>query len=222
MIRRLSIALLAIAALAPVARADYAVLRSGQRLHITGYERLGASVRLQIAGGSVEVAAADLISVEPEEVFPAPPAATMRLPFSDLIRAAALKHGVDADLIAAVIAAESNFDPKAVSAKFARGLMQILPETASRFGVTDVFDPSQNIDAGTRYLKELLARYKEDLALTLAAYNAGPERVEQYRGVPPFPETRNYVSRVTRNLKSRKNPKGSTQGAAVHSKTAMR
>jgi len=107
---------------------------------------------------------------------------------------------VDQELIASVIAVESNFNPRAVSPKFARGLMQLLPETAARLDVTDVFDPRQNIDAGTRYLKELLARYHQDLVLTLAAYNAGPDRVEQFRGVPPFLETRSYVQRVTRKL----------------------
>jgi soluble lytic murein transglycosylase-like protein len=75
--------------------------------------------------------------------------------------------------------------------------MQLMPQTATRFGVTNVFDPQQNIDAGTRYLKELLKRYHGDLALTLAAYNAGPDRVEQFRSVPPYRETRNYVRRVT-------------------------
>ncbi len=187
-------------ALAPAARAEYAVLRSGQRLHITGYERAGTTVRLQMAGGSVAVPAEELVAIEPEEFFPAPPAAKLDLPYAELIRAAAQKHGVDQELIASVIAVESNFNPRAVSPKLARGLMQLLPETAARFGVADAFDPRQNIDAGTRYLKELLARYNRDLALTLAAYNAGPDRVEQYRGVPPFAETRRYVRRVTQKL----------------------
>jgi soluble lytic murein transglycosylase-like protein len=82
--------------------------------------------------------------------------------------------------------------------------MQLMPETATRLEAGDVFDPTQNIEAGTRYLKELLARYNQSLALTLAAYNAGPERVEQYGGVPPFPETREYVRRVLREIEKRK------------------
>ncbi len=194
--RRYILALVAVATLAPAARADYAVLRSGQRLHITGYERLGAVVRLQMEGGKVVVPAEELVAVEPEDFFPARPTATLKVPYAELIRAAAQKHGIEQELIASVIAIESNFNPRAVSPKLARGLMQLRPETAARLEVADVFDPAQNIDAGTRYLKELLARYNQDLALALAAYNAGPDRVEQYRGVPPFAETRTYVERV--------------------------
>ncbi len=198
--RRCILVIVALLTLVPAARADYAVLRNGQRLHITGYERAGAVVRLQMAGGSVELAAEDLVAIEPEEYFPAPAATRLDVPFAELIRAAAQKHGVEQGLIAGVIAVESDFNPRAVSSKFARGLMQLLPEIAARMAVADVFDPRQNIDAGTRYLKELLARYHQDLALTLAAYNAGPDRVEQFRGVPPFPETRRYVERVTQKL----------------------
>ena len=200
MIRKGLLLALVLLAAAPLARAEYAVLRDGQRLHITGYERLGAMVRLQVPGGSVEVAAGDLLAIEPEDFFPAPHAASLNVPFADLIRAAAEKHGVGQELIASVIAVESNFNAHAVSPRLARGLMQLLPETAARLAVTDVFDPRQNIDAGTRYLKELLARYHQDLALALAAYNAGPDRIEQYRGVPPFSETRTYVARVTQKL----------------------
>ncbi len=206
MSRRLILGCALLAGMAPAARADYAVLRNGQRLHISGYEQLGANVRLQLPGGSILLAADELVKVEPEEVFPAAPAPALRVPYAEQIRGAALKYGVDEDLIVSVIAVESSFDPRAVSPKFARGLMQILPETAARFGVTDILDPAQNIDAGTRYLKELLALYNQDLALALAAYNAGPDRIVQYGGVPPFPETRSYVKRVTGNLRQRKQP----------------
>jgi len=198
------------------ARAEYAVLRNGQRLHITGYERLATVYRLQMAGGRIDVAAEDVVAFEPEDSFPAPPApaSSLNVPFGELIRTAAEKHGVDQELIASVIAVESNFNPRAVSPKQARGLMQLLPEIAARFTVADVFDPAQNIDAGTRYLKELLTRYDQDLALALAAYNAGPDRVEQYRGVPPFPETRTYLRRVTRRLdQHRKHKSGGGQTA---------
>jgi len=93
---------------------------------------------------------------------------------------------VDADLITSVIAVESNFDPKALSRKNARGLMQLLPETAARLGVQNIYDPRENIDAGTRYLRELLQKYNNDLVLTLAAYNAGPERCTNTAAYRPF------------------------------------
>jgi hypothetical protein len=194
--RALLIALLAVFA-APAARADYAVLRSGERLHITGYESLGATVRLTVAGGTVEIPAEELERVEPEEIFVVARAPVEKTPFANEISAAALRYGVDPKLVTAVIAAESNFNPRAVSPKQARGLMQLMPETALRYGVANVFDPTQNIEGGTRYLKELLDRYSQDLSLALAAYNAGPDRVVQYGGVPPFPETQEYVRRVT-------------------------
>jgi soluble lytic murein transglycosylase-like protein len=193
-------ALLGAAGLFPAAAsADYAVLRSGARLHITGYERDGERVRLSVDGGTVSVAAADLVAVEPEEHFAAVPAAPVVAAglFGNLIHAAAEKHGVDESLISWVIAVESNFNPRAVSRKRAQGLMQLLPATAAVYAVSDIFDPAQNIDAGTRYLKDLLARYRGDLRLALAAYNAGPEMVERYGGVPPFPETQKYVRVIT-------------------------
>jgi hypothetical protein len=185
-----------------VARADYAVLRSGARLHITGYERDGERVRLTVDGGTVSVAAADLVAVEPEEHFAAVPAVPVIAPgpFGNLIHAAAEKHGVDENLIRWVIAVESNFNPRAVSRRRAQGLMQLLPKTAALYAVGDIFDPAENIDAGTRYLKDLLAGYRGDLRLALAAYNAGPEMVERYGGVPPFPETQKYVRMITAHM----------------------
>ncbi len=183
---------------APMARADYAVLRSGIRLHITGYERSGDRVRLSMDGGAVEVGADDLVSVEPEDHFAAPPPANG--PYGNLIRAAALKHGLDEKLITDVIAAESNFNPRAVSRKQAQGLMQLIPQTAARYSVANIFDPAQNIDAGTHYLKDLLEKYRGNLSLALAAYNAGPEMVERYGGIPPFPETQKYVRQITARL----------------------
>jgi hypothetical protein len=187
---------------APGARADYALLRSGSRLHVTGYELDGDRVRLMVKGGVVEIAASDLIDVEPEDIFPAPPPPNVDfgVRYAKLIHAAAQKHGMDEKLIAHVIAAESNFDPKAVSHKRALGLMQLLPQTAMRYAVADVFDPAQNIEGGTHYLKDLLERYKGNLSLALAAYNAGPDMVDRYGGVPPFAETQNYVKQITSKL----------------------
>ena len=187
-----------------VASADYAVLRSGARLHITGYERDGERVRLTVDGGTVSVAAADLVAVEPEEHFAAVPAAAVAPgPFGNLIHAAAEKHGVDESLIRWVIAVESNFNPRAVSRRRAQGLMQLLPSTAALYAVGNIFDPAENIDAGTHYLKDLLTRYSGDLRLALAAYNAGPEMVERYGGVPPFPETQKYVRVITGHMAGR-------------------
>jgi hypothetical protein len=190
-------AILMFAALAPLARADYAVLQSGQRVHITGYESMGQTVRLTMTGGTLEIPAASLLRIDPEDTFLPVKVKLLDVPFANYIAASARTHGVAAELVASVIAIESNFNPNAVSVKSARGLMQLMPKTVSRFGVKNVFDPQENIDAGTQYLKELLIRYNGDLKLTLAAYNAGPDRVEQFRTIPPYRETRDYVRRVT-------------------------
>ena len=190
---------------APALRAEYVVLRSGQRLKVTGYQLLGDKYRLQMGGGTVEIAAEDVVTIEPEEVFtPLPAKPLVKAPYRELVEAAAARYRVDADLITSVIAVESNFDPKALSPKNARGLMQLLPETAERMGVQNIYDPQENINAGTRYLRELLQRYNSDLALALAAYNAGPEAVEQYGRVPPFEETLSYVRRVKRSYEKSK------------------
>jgi soluble lytic murein transglycosylase-like protein len=186
-------------AASPAGRAQYVVLRSGQRLNVTGYQLLGDKYRLQVAGGSVVVAAEDVAAIEPEELFtPAKPTENSKAPFRDLIEAASAQYKVDADLITSVIAVESNFEPKAISRRNARGLMQLLPETAARLGVQDIFDPKENIEAGTHYLSDLLRRYNNDLVLALAAYNAGPEKVDVFGSVPPYAETISYVRRVKR------------------------
>src|SRR5215831_12865382 len=189
---------------AGLTRADYAVLRSGARMHIAGYEQTGERITLRFRGGSTDIPASDLLSVEPEDEFQALPAAPATAatnePFAELIHAAAAKNGVDEKLIRRVIAEESNFNPHAISRKNAQGLMQLMPETAARYSVAHIFDPAENIDAGARYLKDLLARYSGNLKLALAAYNAGPEIVDRYAGVPPFPETQRYVSRITASL----------------------
>jgi len=190
---------------AQAARAEYVVLKSGQRLVVTGYQLVGDTYKFQIAGGSAEIPASEVVSIEPEEVFRSAPRNTLvDIPYASLILAASKHHGVDADLIVSVITAESKFNPKAISRKNARGLMQLLPETAARLGVKNIFDPEQNIEAGTRYLRELLDRYNNDLTLTLAAYNAGPQRVELYKSVPPYRETLSYVRRVQQTYKARK------------------
>lgn len=121
--------------------------------------------------------------------------------YRDIIAHMSQLHKVEAALIRSVIHAESAFNPHAVSPKGARGLMQLMPDTARRYGVTNVFDPSQNIGGGTRHLAGLLQRYRGDMQRVLAAYNAGEEAVERYRGIPPFAETREYVRRVLHLLK---------------------
>src|SRR5467141_3107587 len=215
---------------APALRAEYVVLRSGQRLKVTGYQLQGDKYHLQLGGGFVDVPAADVVSIEPEDTFAplptAPPAAAGPQPFyRDLVEAAAKRYNMDADLITSVIAVESNFDPKAVSRKNARGLMQLLPETAAQLGVKNIDDPAENIDAGTRYLRGLLQKYNNNLVLALAAYNAGPERVQQYGRVPPFPETLSYVRRVKRSYdksKSQAPTKTPAPPAPVAATTAPR
>ena len=120
-----------------------------------------------------------------------------------LARAGAV-HDIDEDLLASVVRAESGGQVRAVSRTGARGLMQLMPGTANEMGVTDSFRPDENIAGGTAYLDELLRRYHDNVALALAAYNAGPAAVDRYHGIPPYHETRAYVARVIREFNRRK------------------
>lgn len=122
--------------------------------------------------------------------------------YDDLIGHTARSHAVDAALVKAVMHAESGFNPHATSPKGASGLMQLMPATAARFGVRDIYDPKQNVHGGVRYLKYLLTRFHNDHRLVVAAYNAGENAVKRYKGIPPYPETRAYVRKVLR-LKTR-------------------
>jgi soluble lytic murein transglycosylase-like protein len=121
---------------------------------------------------------------------------SVRARYADEIRDASVRHGVNPTLVEAVIRAESAFNPWAVSRKGARGLMQLMPQTASALGVRNSFDPRQNIDGGVRHLRYLLDRYPGNVALALAAYNAGETAVDYYRGIPPYAETQQYVQRI--------------------------
>lgn len=135
-----------------------------------------------------------VISTETE--FRLPP----ELAFESLIQEAAKRFAVNVDLVRAVVRAESAFDPMAVSAAGAQGLMQLMPALSEELGVTDPFDPRQNVMAGTRYLSQLLAAHHGDVPLALASYNAGPGVVDRYNGVPPFRETKQYIKTITDSL----------------------
>ena len=123
---------------------------------------------------------------------------------SAAVSEASTRHQIDSDFINSVIHAESSFNPHAVSPKGAQGLMQLMPGTASRLGVENPFDPTANVEGGTRYLRGLLDYYHGDMAKTLAAYNAGPQRVARYHGVPPYRETHTYVAKVIREFNRKK------------------
>ena len=127
------------------------------------------------------------------------------VPFGDSIVAAASESGLEAELVQAVIAAESNFDPNAISDRGAQGLMQLMPATAADLGVRDVWDPYENVSGGARHLARLLSKY-EDVSIALAAYNAGEGAVERNGGIPPFQETQEYVERVLGYYRSYKRP----------------
>jgi soluble lytic murein transglycosylase-like protein len=134
--------------------------------------------------------------------LPNGPHAMNQQALNSVVAAASTEHDVPAKLVKAVIRAESGGDPSAISRSGAQGLMQLMPATAQIYGVVNPFDPSMNVDAGAHYLHDLLVRYHHNLALALAAYNAGPGAVDAAHGVPSFAETRAYVARVTAAYRS--------------------
>jgi soluble lytic murein transglycosylase-like protein len=151
------------------------------------------------------------VETEPDPVFaaaaePTGKAATALTPaeMQEMLVNAGSRHNVDADLLASVVKAESGGQVRAISRTGAEGLMQLMPGTAKEQGVADAFRPEQNIAGGTAYLDELLTRYHDNVALALAAYNAGPAAVDRYHGIPPFHETQAYVARVIREFNRRK------------------
>lgn len=196
--------------LAPAA--DIAHLRNGFTIRHERRQDFGDSTRLYLtADGTsfVDIPTDDIESYEHDDSIAPPPdtppaAKHQAMNIADVVQSASDRHHLDPDLVNSVIHAESRFNPKAVSPKGARGLMQLMPQTAGDLGVSNSFDPQQNVEAGTRYLRELLERYNFDLLKALAAYNAGPARVEQYGGVPPYRETRAYVSKIVRDFNKKK------------------
>lgn len=196
--------------------ADFAVLHNGFSIRHQRREAIGSVTRLYLGAdknGYVDVPTAEIDHFEPD-LSPAQNSAQV----PELITAASGRYRLDPDLVNSVILAESGFNTKAVSPKGAQGLMQLMPETASKLGISNALDPGANVDGGTRYLRQLLVRYNFDLIKALAAYNAGPQRVEQYHGVPPYYETQAYIARIVRDF----NRKKLAEQKATASKTSGR
>lgn len=207
--------------LASVASAEILVFKSGRTMSVQSYRVDGnMGVAALRAGGEVTFPSDMVVRVDPDEVpYPAPvvdepvaaeaaapvPVAVLvadevlaARPFADIISTVAASHNVDVRLIHAVIEQESAYQARARSKKGARGLMQLMPATARQYGVRNSYDPKANIEAGVRHLKDLLSRL--ELPTALAAYNAGEGTVRRYGGLPPFPETQNYVRRILQRV----------------------
>jgi soluble lytic murein transglycosylase-like protein len=221
-IRTLAAGLLA-ATLCPASHAFQRItLRNGFSYDCARSESIdGSHVRLFLttntaqapnqAANFIDLLAQSIASIEtlpdPPQPVPAPGTAlslASTAEVHDLLSKAGAQHNIDVELLASVVKAESGGRSNAVSRTGARGLMQLMPGTAQQLGVDDAFRPDQNIAGGSAYLDQLLTRYKDNLALALAAYNAGPAAVDRYHGVPPFRETRAYVVRVMNEFKRRK------------------
>ena len=228
--RRIVMASLLLTAAAPIAHAaERVTLRNGFTLDCLHREPVGEPVGAKFRlfldpadNNYMDVAASSILSVEqiPDPSPPTPvqtaltaanpahsptnPAEPTKAELAELLAHAGLAHNIDADLLAAVVRAESGGHARAVSRAGARGLMQLMPGTAAALGVADAFVPAQNVEGGTKYLDQLLTRYKDNIALALAAYNAGPGAVDKYHGVPPFRETRAYVAGIIREFNRRK------------------
>jgi Transglycosylase SLT domain len=225
-------ALLAMASL-PCFAAEVAVLKNGFSIRHEQREMVGAVTRLYTKADRSSYVDVPTTQIDHFEEAPAPlpidapPPRSAQLPnapafgrslnfggnrfatpppanLDKLVNATSERYRLDPDLVNSVIKAESGFNVRAVSPKGARGLMQLMPGTASQLGVRNAFDPQANVDGGARYLRELLERYNFDLVKALAAYNAGPQRVEQFGGVPPFYETRAYVRRIVVDFNKKK------------------
>ncbi|HEU5234266.1 MAG TPA: lytic transglycosylase domain-containing protein [Terriglobales bacterium] len=193
---------------------ESAVLRNGFSISHDHHRQIGSVTRLFLTASEnefVDMPSENILGFEPDVDVPEPqinniPNAPTRVQpaLTLIVEKAANDNQIDPDFIHAVIRAESNGKSTAVSQKGAQGLMQLMPQTATKLGVKNSFDPVENVNAGTRYLRELLARYHNDPVRALAAYNAGAGSVEQYHGVPPYRETRAYVSAIIRDFNRRK------------------
>ncbi|HXK12383.1 MAG TPA: lytic transglycosylase domain-containing protein [Vicinamibacteria bacterium] len=186
------------------ARAEIALLSSGLTLKLERHRvEDGALVLVLKGGGEMSVPAAVVRGFVPDEVveeLAVPAGGDLR----ELVAAAARRHGLDPELVRAVVAVESAFRPEAVSPKGAQGLMQLMPRTAESLGVGNAFDPAQNLDGGARLLGQLLTEYGGDITRALAAYNAGEGAVRRHGGVPPYRETRAYVKKVLERYQKEK------------------
>ena len=210
---RLSLVLaLAAAAASSLPAAEIAILDTGYRILADRHEIVGESVRLYTQGGGVlEVPSSQVlqfeavaqVAVPPEPAGPVSETVAPPKTVDELVDDIAGRNGLPSSLIHSVISAESNYDAKAVSPKGAVGLMQLMPGTAADLDVADSTNPEQNIRGGTSYLKLMLDRYQgapDQIALALAAYNAGPGAVDRHNGVPPYTETRLFVRKVLRRF----------------------
>ena len=208
MIRRLCVlALGVLAAGAPLARGEIALLASGQTLKLDGHRVEGELLALVLkGGGEVHLPPQAVRGFVPDEVLEEVLSPAGGAELARLIEELARRHGLDPALVLAVVSIESGFRPEAVSPKGAQGLMQLMPRTAASLGVQDAFDPEQNVDAGVRYLEGLVRLYGGDLTRALAAYNAGQGAVARHGGVPPYRETRAYVRRVLAAYRAKKAP----------------
>ncbi|MGB8771841.1 MAG: lytic transglycosylase domain-containing protein [Candidatus Korobacteraceae bacterium] len=223
----LQLSLLGLLVASQMHAAELANLRNGFSIRHERHEVDGNTTRLYMSAepssGYVDVPTAEIESFEPAPPEAQADASPGQKPadLNAIVNAASTRSQVDADFIASVIRAESGNNPLAVSRKGAQGLMQLMPGTASKLGVRNTFDPAENVDGGVRYLRELLLLYNNDMVKALAAYNAGPQRVQQYKGVPPYRETHAYVARVINDYNRKKlaqrkhQPKTPVRGAAT-------
>jgi soluble lytic murein transglycosylase-like protein len=195
---------------------EYAVLTSGARLPADRHENSAGMVRLYLGNGFTELPQTAIAAFETDD-YPSPPAAApavsagpaKAVDVKQLVDAAAARWGLPPALVHSVVAAESGYRADAVSPKGAIGLMQLMPSTAKALGA-DPRNPEQNVDAGTRYLRDLLLKYHNGLWHALAAYNAGPGAVQKYNGIPPYRETIAYINRITRRTRLNTTSKNAT------------